>query len=64
MYTLVAHARGRGIFGSFKIKIELAAQGVMAGTNRIRRHTKIVNQIRVDFADQHYIFVLNLYLQF
>ena len=36
MYTLVAHARGRGIFGSFKIKTELAAQGVMAGTNRIR----------------------------
>lgn len=32
-----AHARGRGIYGSFKIHTELAAQGVMAGINRIKR---------------------------
>ena len=32
-----AHARGRGIYGPLKIQTELAAQGVMAGINRIKR---------------------------
>ena len=32
-----AHARGRDIYGPFKIQTELAAQGVMAGINRIKR---------------------------
>ena len=30
-----AHARGRGIYGPLKIQTELAAQGVIAGINRI-----------------------------
>jgi len=32
-----AHARGRGTYGPLKIQTELAAQGVMAGINRIKR---------------------------
>ena len=32
-----AHARGRGIYGPLKIQSELAAQGLMAGINRIKR---------------------------
>ena len=37
VYIRAAHARGRGIYGPFKIQTELAAQGVMAGINRIKR---------------------------
>ena len=37
MHIRAAHARGRGIYGPLKIQTELAAQGVMAGINRIKR---------------------------
>ena len=37
VYIRAAHARGRGIYGPLKIQTELAAQGVMAGINRIKR---------------------------
>ena len=37
VYIRAAHARGRGIYGPLKIQTELAAQGVTAGINRIKR---------------------------
>ena len=37
VYIRAAHARGRGTYGPLKIQTELAAQGVMAGINRIKR---------------------------
>ena len=36
-----AHPRGRGIYGPKKIQTELAAQGITAGLNRIKRLRKL-----------------------
>ena len=35
VFIKAAHAKGRGIYGALKIQAELAAQGIMAGINRI-----------------------------
>lgn len=43
VYIRATHARGRGIYGPLKIQTELAAQGVIAGINRIKLHAKISN---------------------
>ena len=37
-----AHQRGRGIYGSEKIRSELLAQGIVAGLNRIKRLRRLL----------------------
>ena len=41
VFIKAAHAKGRGNYGAFKIQAELAAQGIMAGINRIKRLHKL-----------------------
>ena len=41
VFIKAAHAKGRGIYGALKIQAELAAQGIMAGVNRIKRLRKL-----------------------
>ena len=57
-----AHARGRGIYGPLKIQTELAAQGVIAGINRIKRLRKLhgircshKKKFRVTTDSKHYL---------
>ena len=37
VFIKAAHAKGRGIYGALNIQAELAARGIMAGINRIKR---------------------------
>ena len=41
IFIKAAHAKGRGIYGALKIQAELAAQGIMAGINWIKRLRKL-----------------------
>jgi putative transposase len=41
VFIKAAHAKGRGIYGALKIQAELAAQGIMASINRIKRLRKL-----------------------
>ena len=41
IFIKAAHAKGRGIYGALKIQAELAAQGIVAGVNRIKRLRKL-----------------------